>query len=560
VRRVLLVTGREYRRMTGSPAFWIVSLIVPIFVLAAPVAQSFLGRSKTAGYMLVDKTGRYAEQIRRRLEIDYQRQVLVQLLMYAKEWRAGGGVADVPATPSTGASLNDAAVENFVAAGGAEAVLRQLKPKLLASAPPFEPPPRPLAEIPVPNGVDTSTPDRFGVSIRPHFREAANTTPESAGLAAAVYIPENVDSAGQVRVWTNGPAGAALVQNVKLELTQSLRLKALREAGLNPLSAAQIEGLSVPVSINPPEAAPPGGQAAAGSILPLVLAYLLLASMMITGSMMLQGFIEERSNKLLEAVLACVSPRELMAGKLVGISAIGLSIVGIWMCATVAIVKAEPSSPFGFLVPGLAALRQTPTIAAAMFFYFLAGYLTLGMIFLAVGVLSDSMQGAQAYLMPLTFVIAAPSAAIASMIYRDPNGLIPRIFSWIPIYTPQTMLARLQSGVSAFDLFGTSAMLLAFGAVELVLLGRLFDNNLIRTGSGFRFPGNRRRVVLAGLAAMLVAVAAAVRHGRAPARPDHPVAALRTRGEIVFQNKLRQMSRPGHWTRAEPWATGRFRV
>jgi hypothetical protein len=137
VRRVLLVTGREYRRMTGSPAFWIVSLIVPIFVLAAPVAQSFLGRSKTAGYMLVDKTGRYAEQIRRRLEIDYQRQVLVQLLMYAKEWRAGGGVADVPATPSTGASLNDAAVENFVAAGGAEAVLRQLKPKLLASAPPF---------------------------------------------------------------------------------------------------------------------------------------------------------------------------------------------------------------------------------------------------------------------------------------------------------------------------------------------------------------------------------------------------------------------------------------
>ena len=113
----------------------------------------------------------------------------------------------------------------------------------------------------------------------------------------------------------------------------------------------------------------------------------------------------------------------------------------------------------------------TPEIAAAMLFYFLAGYLTIGMIFLAVGLIRDSMQEAQAYLMPLALVIAVPSAGLASVIFRDPNGLVPRIFSWIPLYTPVTMLARLQSGVSRFELFGTAAVLLVFGALRAVRAG-----------------------------------------------------------------------------------------
>ncbi len=540
--------------MITLPGFWIVSLIVPVFVVVVPIAQSFLGKSKTAGYVLVDKSGRYEAQINRRLEIDYQRQVLVQLLVYAAEWRASAANPSVQGAPQVGSSSSDAVIESFIAAGGAPAVLRRMKPKLLASAPPFRLPPRPLVEIPLPKSVNTGDGDQFGATIGPHFQESSKTAAGSVGLAVAVYIPDNVDSGGQVRVWTNGPASNTLVQDLRVELTQSLRLKALHAAGVDPLSAAQIESLSVPVSIGPPEMPVPGSEVMLHSILPLALAYLLLVSMMITGSMMLQGLVEERSNKLLEAVLACVSPRELMAGKLVGISAIGLSIAGIWVAAVMAIVKAEPSSPLGFLIPALASLWQTPGIAAAMFFYFLAGYLTIGMIFLAVGLLRETMQETQAYLMPLVLVIAMPSVGISSLIYRDPNSLVPRIFSWIPLYTPVTMLARLQSGVSLFDLFGTTAVLLAFGALELYALGRLFENNLIQTGRDFHFAGKTRRPILAGLAVIAVAVAFAVRHGRAPAAyfrtsrragrrtcrrtGRHPALARRK----CFQEKLRQLS------------------
>ena len=133
-RAAALITSREYRRMVSLPGFWIVSLIVPVLVILAPFAST-LGKAKTAGYVLVDKSGQYAASIDRRLELDYQRQVLFQLLMYAREWRAGGSSAqDFQSSPQAGTSSSDAMVEGFIAEGGAPAVLRQLKPRYLPAS------------------------------------------------------------------------------------------------------------------------------------------------------------------------------------------------------------------------------------------------------------------------------------------------------------------------------------------------------------------------------------------------------------------------------------------
>jgi polyvinyl alcohol dehydrogenase (cytochrome) len=541
MRRVLLVTVREYRRMIALPAFWIISLLIPLIVAAAPLAENLFSRSPTVGYVLVDKSGRYTAPINQRVDLDYQRQVLINILGYAQRWRAGTAA---PAGEGAGeaessSSLSDAAVRNFVAAGGAPAVLRLLKPTLLPTAPVFYAPPRSFVELPLADGVATDSADRFGASIAPHFQESSRTPTGEAALRVAIYIPDNVDSGGQIRVWTSGEAGARLIQDLRLELTQGLRLEGLRAAGVDPLSAAQIENLSVPISIAPPHPPAGGGHAVIHSALPLVLTGLLLASMFITGSMMLQGLVEERSNKLLEAVLACVSAGEFLVGKLLGISAIGLSIIGIWLSATFGILYAAPSSPLGFLVPAFTSISQTPGIAAAIIFYFLAGHLTIGMIFLAAGAVSASMRDVQGYLMPLGLLVAVPATGLVNLVYRDPNGLVTQIFSWIPLYTPMIMLARLQNGVSAFEIFGTTIALLAFGSVELLLLWRLFENKLIQTGQGFRVAPKTWRTVsrVAALCLVMATAAVIVRHNRISAPPHQAdqTVALHTRGETVFK-------------------------
>jgi polyvinyl alcohol dehydrogenase (cytochrome) len=359
-----------------------------------------------------------------------------------------------------------------------------------------------------------------------------------AALEVAIYIPADVDSGGQVRVWMNGSAGAVLIEDVRLQLTQGLRLKALSDAGVDPLAAAQIEAVNAPLLIAAPEAT--AGAPVVHSAAPVVLAYLLLISTIITGSMMLQGLVEERSNKLLEAVLACVSPRELMLGKLLGISALGLSIIGIWIGAAAVLTQVEPASSADSLLQPLALVRHTPWIGAALIFYFLAGYLTIGMIFLGVGALSDSMQDVQGYLMPLALLIVGPSVALVRLIYGDPNSIIARIVTWIPLYTPMVMLARLQSGISPVEVVATALLLLAFGALEMLLLGRLFNEGLIRTGQALRMTPGRRRAVLrlAAIGVALAAVTIIARHHGAPAPENETArqtAAQRKRGQTVFQ-------------------------
>src|SRR5262249_3757246 len=152
--------------------FWILAGLVPLIILAAPLVQRTFSRSQTVAYVLVDKTGRYAQQIDQRLELDYQRQVLVDLLAYTQEWRAESAVTGAGAAPQPGSPLSDAAVQNFVAAGGAPALLRLLRPKLLPSAPPFRAPPPPFIEIPPPAGVATDSADRFGASIGQHLQKS----------------------------------------------------------------------------------------------------------------------------------------------------------------------------------------------------------------------------------------------------------------------------------------------------------------------------------------------------------------------------------------------------
>jgi ABC-2 type transport system permease protein len=217
------------------------------------------------------------------------------------------------------------------------------------------------------------------------------------------------------------------------------------------------------------------------SVVPLALVYLLLTSALITGGMMLQGVIEERSNRLLEAVLACIEPRELLLGKLIGLGGVGLTVLAAWIgCALLAAFSMD-----GFVAdtlrPSLAALNQ-PWMIPLMLFYFFCGYLILAMAYLTIGSLSDSMQDAQAYLMPVSMAMLLPVMLMVTASAQNPDSLMPRVMSWIPPYTPFAMLARLGSGVGAGEILGTGLLLIAFVALEMRLLGRIFTASLLGSG------------------------------------------------------------------------------
>lgn len=486
MKAVLLVAARDFRQIVSTRGFLVTVLIVPLAIAVSIFGSVLLAPKTTAAFSLVDASGRYGPQVERRLELDDQREVLRSLSAYVERWRPASVDPGAPWAPR-GDWASDAEVARFAADGGVPAALRRLGPRLPPEAPAFKPPTRAFVEVPPPGGAHADDgPDAFGRAVAGALQGDVTTPDGKRPFALAVYIPRDFGEPGSVvRIWTNGRSDGGLIDTIRAELTSALRQRALQAGGLSAAAAARVQALSAPVEVDDPPAGRGGGRVLIRSLVPLALVYLLLITALTTGSMMLQSLIEERSNKLLESVLACIRPEALMYGKLLGLGGVGLCIVTVWAgCAFGAAFAAQGVVPD--LLRASLTVLDDPWIVAALIFYFLSGYLVVSMLFLAIGSLSDTIQDAQSYLAPVLLLITLPIVFTVQAALRSPESVLPRVLSWVPLYTPFVMLARLGAGVPLPQMLGTGAVLVAFLALELLLLGRLFRASLLGAGQPSR--------------------------------------------------------------------------
>ncbi len=479
---MLLVAIREFRQICATRSFWITLFLLPVAIVLSQASARLLQPPPGVAVVIVDDSGRYAPILQSRIALDRDRQVLSELGAYAQKWKitpTGAG-----AVWGRGPRLfSPPEIAAFEAAGGlaaAQAEIARLKP---AAASDFHPPgPFFIPIAPPPGVVADRGPEAFGASLAPAMKKDVATPSGPRQLALGVYIPANFGAPGvAARLWSNGRPNGPLVELVRQELSGALRLQALRASGVDMAAMARIQAINAPVSLSATPAGSGRERMMLRSALPLALAYLLLLSLMMSGSWMLQGLIEERSNKLLESVLACITPDELLYGKLAGVVAVGLVMITAWIGFAVIAAFSVQGVVADFLRPALASIAS-PWIVVALAYYFLAGYLAISMMFLAVGAVSDSLRDAQAYLTPMILVLTIPFVAIATSVLQNPDGPLPRIMSWIPIYAPFAMMARLGSGVAAYEVIGSGLGLAAFIALEFVLLSRIFRSSLLRAG------------------------------------------------------------------------------
>ena len=169
-----------------------------------------------------------------------------------------------------------------------------------------------------------------------------------------------------------------------------------------------------------------------------------------------------------------------MMGKLFGIAAIGLTMVGAWMLALFGILSWKvggASEVAGQLLTVLKASNLVPLFS----FYFLLGYLMYAAFILSVGSVCNTLKEAQSYMGVLTMIMMIPLLTM-TFIPKDPNGSLARILSWIPLYTPFTMMNRATADPPLVDLIGTFVLLVATTVLALWMSGKIFRLGILRTG------------------------------------------------------------------------------
>ena len=494
MRFAFLVAWREYAENAKTKGFWLGIFLVPIIIFFSAQVPIWLETrgTPTRHFALVDQSGTLGPAIESRVEKAYQRQVLAALNEYARRHAVG----DAAASPS---------LDQFISQGGQESYLEQLKPRLKPGAPPFKSPRRAFQLVPLPAGInrDANLAD-LAKELKPYLRgeKEVEANGQSVSLSAAILIPRDLEKqivrpgvksgsttggSSGIEYWSGNLADTKLRDEVEQTVNTEIRRREYLSRGLDAAAIREVEQTYAPFnSLNPKKEA---GQEAVNSTdiikqwAPSAFVYLLWVAIFAIVQMLLNNIIEEKSNRIIEVLLSSVTPGELMMGKLFGIAAVGLTMVGSWILALFGVLgwKASGVAGAAAVTGQMLNVLHSSSLIPMFAVYFLLGYLMYAACILALGSVCNTLKEAQSYMGVITMIMMVPLMTM-TFIPKDPNGVLARVLSWIPLYTPFIMMNRAMADPPMIDLIGTLVLLVLSAAGALWMAAKVFRIGILRTG------------------------------------------------------------------------------
>lgn len=249
----------------------------------------------------------------------------------------------------------------------------------------------------------------------------------------------------------------------------------------------------------------------AKSLLAALVAFFLYMAILLYGQSMLSGVIEEKMSRVAEIVISSVSPDILLAGKVIGVTAVGLTQLIIWGAASSLVVMAR-----GTLFP--AAAHASPAAAGglnttafldaaialpwswviAVLLFFLLGFLFYGALYAAVGATVGSEQDARQAAQPVVMLLIL-TAVFISPILQNPGSKLARTMSLLPFSSPIIMPLRMATvDVSPWEVAASIAILAVAVAGAIWLAARIYRVGLLMYGKRPSLAELRRWIAAAG--------------------------------------------------------------
>lgn len=205
-----------------------------------------------------------------------------------------------------------------------------------------------------------------------------------------------------------------------------------------------------------------------------VMAILLSMTTMIYGMNVARSIIQEKTSRIFEVMLAIAKPGDMLAGKLIGVGAVGLTQIGIWLVAGAAILFSPLAAA---VLTGEFAVHFTWTEAVLFPVYFVLGYLLYSALFAGLAATCETEQELQMY-MPLAAAPTWLSFSMIVLIINDSNSVWSVAASFFPPTAPIIMFLRMAAEIPPAWQFAVSISLLV-----LSILGVLwFSTRLYRVG------------------------------------------------------------------------------
>jgi ABC-2 type transport system permease protein len=246
------------------------------------------------------------------------------------------------------------------------------------------------------------------------------------------------------------------------------------------LPASAIDALTAPVTIDTSAS----GNTQTAFFAAYTLFFLMYMVIMLYGMNTARSIIEEKTSRVFEVLLATIKPEELLAGKILGVGAVGLTQIGLWMLAAVALSATSVASR----VVGTGHVLLTGAQIGFFVLYFVFGFLLYSSIAAALGAMTNSEQELQQLNMFLVLPLAFCFVMLFSII-RAPNSPLARVISLIPFCSPLLMNFRISlTEVPAWEIWLSIALMSLTILAILWVSSRIYRVGILMYGKKPNLP------------------------------------------------------------------------
>ncbi len=289
--------------------------------------------------------------------------------------------------------------------------------------------------------------DKFGLSMaRVEDLDDEIEQVKNGALDLVVYIPENFAATKEYFIYAadKGIMANGNYKNVASYFINSGIIEGVENPSIKSL-------INAPLSTKQLFYDKDGKEVISGFhifVLPAISFLVFLLSVFIGAQYLLQSVSEEKENRMIETLLAIVDSRDLIWGKIMGLSLVILTQMAVWGAGGAAafLIGNQTSSLLKMVDMGL--VKQTITFGAVaiLFFFVLFGFLLYSAIMVGVGSIATSQKDSQS-LSAVFIIMAVLPMYFMPVLLSDPNGIIARAFSYFPSTSAFTLALRNSLGV-----------------------------------------------------------------------------------------------------------------
>jgi ABC-2 type transport system permease protein len=264
-------------------------------------------------------------------------------------------------------------------------------------------------------------------------------------------------------------------ERLRAALNDGLVNEHLIGAGMNQVDAnAVLKGISIETFQARKDGTIVKSNAQASFWKGYVMAILLSMTTIIYGMNVARSIIQEKTSRIFEVMLATAKPSDMLAGKLIGVGAVGLTQIVIWVVTGTALFVSPLAAA---LLTGDFAIHFSWAEGVLFPVYFVLGFVLFSSLFAGLAATCETEQELQMY-MPLAAAPTWLSFAMILLIINDSNSIWSVLASLFPPTAPIVMFLRMASQTPPLWQFA-----LSIGLMVLSIWGTLWmSSRLYRVG------------------------------------------------------------------------------